>query len=182
MSVSATARATISSPGRKGSNAINELGARYAMITAELAYDESGQLTVSNDYRKFGLVLNPIAAGTAVILYNSLFATMTTNLTLTGVSGSYGADDTVVGQTSGAVGIIVDFASGTGVLRVVPVSGTFVVSEIVKDSTTAATGQIASFTLPQVQKNTGSILYTEDIEAVSRASTQIESIKITIPF
>lgn len=182
MATVATANAVISPPGGHGSSPVTELGAMYAMVTAELAYDVAGQLSTSIGYRKYGLVLNPQSHG-STILYNSLFATLTTNLTITGVSGSFAGNDIVVGQTSGATATIVDFASGTGLLRLIEITGgPFILDEIVLDQSTAATGEISVIDDPQVQSNTGTILFTENIEAVDRASTQIESIKITIPF
>lgn len=56
-------KAVVSPDGGHGSNPVRELGARQVMIVMQLSQDESGSLSVANDFRQFGIVVNPIIRG-----------------------------------------------------------------------------------------------------------------------
>jgi len=65
-------------PGGHGYDAVSELGANRIMISQILNKDESGVFPVNDDYRQFGLLLNPrllsnnaIATGSAYIVNDS---------------------------------------------------------------------------------------------------------------
>jgi hypothetical protein len=180
--INAAATAVISPPGGHGSDPINELGAMYALVSVKLQYDESGKITVSNDFRKFGLVINPQKFGNGQPqLYTSLIGTVTTNLTLTSVTGTFSPDDVVTGATSTATGIVVDYTSGTGVLRVAQVAGTFT-TEPLNDTTSSASATVSTIRNPDVKANSGAILQTEHMTPITRNPTQLEDFKIVIPF
>lgn len=56
-------------PGGHGADSIMELGAYRVMLNAKLSYDEgSGDFPVDNDYRRIGLVVNPLRYGTSELL------------------------------------------------------------------------------------------------------------------
>jgi hypothetical protein len=178
---SAVAHAIISPPGGHGSNPIVELGAMYVMIDVTFNYDESGKITVNNDYRKFGLLLDPLQYGTNSN-YIALIGNMTTKVTIGSITGIYNPDDSVIGQTSNATAKVVDFNNVTNVLRLIEVNGIFVVNETLTDTTSSAISTISSIANPDVQPNTGLILTTEHTIPITRGATQIEDIKISIPF
>jgi hypothetical protein len=171
--------AIISPPGGHGSDAVSELGGMYVMVNVETEFDESGKISVTNDFRKFGLLLNPLKWQSKQI-YTSLIGSMTTNIVLTGVVGSFNDDDAVTGGTSGATGFVNDF--GSGILRLTQVKGTFVASELITDNTSGATGGVVSIAHPDVQPNTGLILHTEHQPPITRASDEIENFQIVLPF
>jgi len=187
----AAAHAMISPPGGHGSNAVAELGAMYVMVDVSLNYDESNKITTGNDYRKFGLLLNPLFYESQVYYY-PLIATATTNLTLTGVTGTFDPDVLVTGSTSGVTGRVVDFdLAGSNILRLNEVTrGTasgylstasgFVVSETL--ITASGIAEISSVVAPDIEPNSGLILTTEYMSPVMRSPSQIEDIKITLPF
>lgn len=170
-------------PGGHGANPVNELGGMYAMIDIQLNYDEAGQITVDNSYRKYGLLLNPFAFGSSHNFYTALIGTLTTNITLNTVTGTFSPNDSVTGETSAATANVVDFNSVTGVIQLNQVTGTFQVSETLHDTTSTATAAITTIVNPSIQPNTGMILETEFFApAVTRAPAQVEDIKIVIPF
>jgi hypothetical protein len=169
--------------GGHGANPVNELGAMYVMIDIDLNYDESGRITVDNSYRKFGLLLNPFAYGSSQNLYSALIGTLTTNITLSTVTGTFSPNDSVIGETSGATATVVDYGASANVVRLNQVVGTFQTSETLHDTTSTATAAITTIVNPSIQPNTGMILETEFFApAVTRAPTQIEDLKIVIPF
>jgi hypothetical protein len=175
----------LSPPGGHGSNPVYELGAMYAMVDVQFANSESDKITVSNDYRKFGLLLNPLTYNSP-FYYFPLIGTLTTNLLISNITGTFNPDDIVIGNTSGATAYVVDFNSTlngqSNVLRLTQIQGTFQVSETLNDSTSSAISEIVSIISPDLAPNTGLILTTEHISPVSRSLTQLEDIKVVIPF
>lgn len=69
----------MSPPGGHGSNPVKELGASSIMIVKEYFRSEGGKVSTENDYRQFGLLLNPLLAEKQVRL----------NFYGSGVSGSF---------------------------------------------------------------------------------------------
>ena len=56
-------------PGGHGAEAVTEIGAFRVMINAKLSYDEgAGDFPVDNDYRRIGLVTNPLKFGTSELI------------------------------------------------------------------------------------------------------------------
>ena len=137
----AVATAVISPFAGHGADPVSELGGFFVLIDTKLTYDENGTFTVNNDYRRVGILKNPLlndGVTTAVALdYDQMW-----RLTFGTVSGAtFLGDETVTGSTSGATGIVVDYDSegldpaGPGpTLRLAEVVGTFVPGETVVGS------------------------------------------------
>jgi len=188
----ATARAIVSPKNGHGSNVYSELGARYVMINSRLNYAEgSGDFPVINDYRRIGIVKNPISNTT------STFAAETTlnstyTLAVSNITGTFTIDENVYGNNTNANGFIVsanaNVTTGNGIIRYIsPIelySGnvTFQINETIQGSNSFATGRITGITVPEVNKNTGQILYVENRTKITRNSDQAENIHIVIEF
>ncbi len=56
----AGSRAVVSPRGGHGFDAVKELGGFYVMVNTRLEYDQSGKVFVDNDFRKIGLVVDPL--------------------------------------------------------------------------------------------------------------------------
>jgi hypothetical protein len=166
-------------PGGLGFDPVNQLGAMYVMVGAKVQYSEGGKVSINNDFRKYGLILNPLAYS-GVSPYSSLIGVMTTNLGISSITGTFNPDDTVTGATSHATAKVVDEVNG--LLRLTQVSGTFQVGETLNDSTSGGTAGVGSITYPDIKANTGKFLYSEYIAPVTRASNQIENFQIVLPF
>jgi hypothetical protein len=67
----ASLRAIISPPGGHGSNVENELGANRVCISIKFQENESGYITLDNDYRQVGLLKNPLFANLHLALDNA---------------------------------------------------------------------------------------------------------------
>lgn len=170
-----------SPPGGHGKEAVSELGAMYVMVTVQFQYDESGKLFIDNDFRKFGLLLNPYKYGSTSQYYNALIAVTTFNVTLTDIeNGTYAQDDPISGLTSGATAKVLDRIGN--VIRLTEVSGTFQIGEVLKDTTTEAIGIIDSIRTPDIQPNSGHFLTIEHQDPIVRASDQLEDFKCTLAF
>lgn len=178
--VQQTAVETLTSPpGGHGKDAVTELGAMYVMVSVKLQYDESGKVSTANDFRKYGLLVNPLHYGSSQY-YASLVGVMTTNITLSSVVGSFGIDNDVEGGNSGATAKVVDVVGS--VIRLTEVSGTFEVGEVLTDLDGGATAIVNSITNPNIHPNSGYILTTEHAEATARAGDQLENFKIVLAF
>lgn len=138
--------------GGHGSNPVNELGASSIMISTTLSEDESGEITVLNDYRRFALVKNPELRQPYVRM----------NLAHAGVSGSYTVGATVNqgltaydGSTSlsAASGTVYTWipgtvgTTGTSELTVYGVSGNFHINGILGGITASQILTIKNLTI-----------------------------------
>ena len=177
--------------GGHGDDAVEELGGFFVMVNSRLEYGESGNFTTNNDFRKIGLIAQPLYA-------NGDVATATTAdqcVTITVQSWNstaYAEDATLTGALSGATGKIVDFKSNT-TIRLVDVimgsnttagydsiAGSFQANEtITQGSASANTSAVAG---GDFEKFSGDILYIENRSPVTRADDQIEDVKLIIEF
>ena len=172
--------------GGHGFNAIEELGGFYVMLNTSLEGTESantGDVTVANDFRKITLIRDPDAGGSAASA-TTLRATKAINLT--GVSGTFTADEEINQASTGAVGKVVEWDSVNSILYYIQTkfndegvdsngnqtafSGTNAVtgqssSASGTPTTTTSTINNVSFTSgyssPEIDHDTGDILYTE---------------------
>jgi len=193
--------------GGHGFNAVEELGGFYVMLNTSLEGTESansGDVTVSNDFRKICLIRDPNAGGSAASA-TTLRATRAVNLT--GVSGTFTADEEINQATTGAVGKVVEWDSVNSILYYIQTkfndegvdtngnqtafSGTNAITGISSGAsgtptTSTSTINNVSFTSgyssPEIDHDTGDILYIENRAPITRAADQTENIKLIIEF
>jgi len=224
-------RPVVSPVGGHGYNMVEELFGYNVMLNVRLEGSESNTFTVSNDFRKIGLVRDPIQHADAAALFTSTLADQCIKIKIGSQIGSssdyYLPDQQVIGSLSGAKGYVVDYnntadantagtlGSGTDpqiypMLRVTEitrganattgwdgVAGSFQVGErimritagdpsgVATDPVTAANDATSSNVVmdpPDMLKYRGDILYVENRSPVSRASDQVEDIKLIVQF
>lgn len=117
--------AIISPPGGHGSNPPLELGGHFVTLIARFIRDEDSKFSVTNDFRKIGLIENP-----KDYLLNTPLTTdalsQTQNLKFSSIIGTgFTLDEVVTGSISGHSGRVVDYASDTQILRLSNVTGNF---------------------------------------------------------
>ena len=177
-----------------GSDAVEELGGNYVIVNSRLEYAEgSGDFPTDNDFRQIGLIVNPTNAG------GNTLSSATTLSALNRITLATGAtmpsvDDTIANAssiTSGtATGKVVSVDSTNRYVFYLPFvdsvgnynsfansNGVFVGST--QKGTILASGGVSS-AYPEVQRNSGDIVYLENRGAVARAADQIEDIKLII--
>ena len=181
---SATASALITPKGGHGVDPVEELGGFYVMMNVRLEYaDGSGDFPVDNDYRRITLIRDPYNYGsTTVSTASTLKATR--EMTISSTTGTFVQDETITGGTSGAVGRITTI-DGTTVryiqLRTENTTGAaFSLTETITGGTSGATATVATKTNPEVQADSGDVIYVENRRPINRASDQIEDIKIIV--
>ena len=198
----ATLTPIVGPAGGHGGDATKELGGYYVLTNARLEYSESNNFTTNNDFRKVGLLAQPKYA-------NGDFATASvvdqaSTIVLSSWNGTvYAADELVTGATSGATGRVVDFI-GNNTLRVTDIIpsgnsttagynsiyGYFTNTEVIAANTSGNGGSGASATANgsgavtggDLTRFSGEILYVENRSPVTRASDQIEDVKLIIEF
>ena len=183
----------ISPKNGHGSDPVAELGGNYVIVNSRLEYAEgSGDFPTDNDFRQIGLIVNPTNAG------GNTLSSATTLSALNRITLDSGATMPVVDDTIANANPI---ASGTAVGKVVSVDSTnrFIYYLPAEDSvgnfnSFSATNTIfvgstskgtissggVSGSYPEVQRNSGDIVYLENRGAVARAADQIEDIKLII--
>jgi len=173
----ATAKAIISPFTGHGSNPTVELGGFFVLINVKLTYDESEVFTVSNDFRRLGIIQNPILNDGADTPATGSVYSQTTGLTFLSVSGTtFEGDEVVTGNVSGATGVVIDWDATDKVLRVVEVSGTFVPGETISGAD--ASGVLQTYSGTATSGTTTTIVLPVGASAVNNFYTG-QTIRIT---
>ena len=215
-------------PGGHGADAVVELGAFRVMINAKLSYDEgAGDFPIDNDYRRIGLVTNPLKFGTSELISDLTVSATKAAIFSPTFQGNYVPDEiitqqrTVGGTTITARGRVISWNSTTKVLKyyqnnvdgIFPeITGSlneFSGSNVITGASSGATAEpdinfpatpgtstriinateydlgmafTAGYAFPEIQKNTGEVVYIDNRRPISRANDQIEDIKIIVEF
>ena len=198
----ATLTPVVGPAGGHGSDAVKELGGFFVLTNARLEYSESNNFTTNNDFRKVGLVAQPKFANGDIA--TSAVVDQATTVVLNSWNGTqYAADELVTGAVSGATGRVVDF-TGNNTLRltdIIPsgvsttagyngIHGYFTNTEVIAANTGGNGGSGASATANgsgsvtggDMKRFSGDIIYVENRSPVTRASDQIEDVKLIIEF
>ena len=188
----ATIHPVISPINGHGADPIEELGGNYSIVNSRLEFGEgSGDFPTDNDFRRIGLIKNPVQSSDGTISSASSM-TATNQLTVADAS-AISVDDLLTDAASeSATTAKVRVVSKTGnVLKTLPVvnsGGEYVAfannDEVYRNGSgtksTDVTASGVSTSHPEMTRFTGQILYVENRGAVSRAADQIEDIKLII--
>lgn len=175
----ATAKAVISPKGGHGSNPIEELGGVFLLLNTRLDGTESGNFSTENDFRKIGLIVDPLAYGTVNRALSSVYR-QTYRYTLTAIVGTtFTADQTVTYGSNTAT--VVQFDSANSILyTTLPMPFEF--PNGVNLVGPSANGTITAVSTPGLEPYSGDVIYMENRVSVARAADQVEDIKLIIEF
>lgn len=185
----ATARAIISPKGGHGFNAEEELGGKYVMLNVRLDGTEGNTISIENDFRKVGLVRDPYNYGTTTVADTTNIRQTFKHTFSTAPTGTFLPDDVVTVGDSSAVVVEFDAADGAhGALYTTlpsPDPSDFDGSGSQKSITSTSGGGAnidSLFNAPGLEPHSGDVLYIENRSPISRASDQIEDVKLIIEF
>jgi hypothetical protein len=202
----------ISPKNGHGYSAIKELGGHYVMTATTLTQAENDDITTSNDFRQVGLVVDPTTYGTStvassstarqtyVIKASSVSGTFEVDEKITqATSGAVGKvveyDSTLsllyyqqerfgdfgTNSTTGDHSVF----TGTNVITGATSSATFTPSADSETITLANNNTLATtsgYANPELQPDSGNIVYLENRKPIQRDSDQTEDIKLIIEF
>ena len=202
----------ISPKNGHGHSAINELGGHYVMTATTLTQDEGDDVSTANDFREVGLVIDPTTYGTSTVAsastarmtYAAKFSSASGTFDVDEkISNSAGAIGKVVEWdstnsilyyhqerfgdygTNSTTGAYVAF-SGTGTITGGTSGATGTPSTSATETVTLANNNTIAFTSgyanPEMQPDSGDIIYIENRKPIQRASDQTEDIKLIIEF
>tara|TARA_B100001057_G_scaffold296309_1_gene296491 strand:+ start:5956 stop:7419 length:1464 start_codon:yes stop_codon:yes gene_type:complete len=193
--------------GGHGFNAIQELGAFFVMTNTSLEGTESantGDVSVANDFRRVCLIRDPKSGGSAA---SAATLRATKAIRLTGVSGTFAVDEKITQSSTGAIGKVVEWDSSNAILYYIQTrhndegvdsngnqtafSGANVVTGLSGASGTPETSHsattnnvvfVSGYSVPEIDHDSGDVLYVENRAPITRAADQTENIKLIIEF
>ena len=179
------------------------------MTNIRLTYDEGqGDFPVDNDFRRIGIIQDPLEYGTSTFASSSTLRG-TSVLKVNGATADYVADETISQTVAGgtAYGTVVSWDATNGILKYFQSAALHThegkvlafesdASNAVVGVTSTASGTVdtaqnavlsdISFTgglaTPELEPNSGEIVYIENRREITRAPDQIEDIKLVIEF
>jgi hypothetical protein len=188
----ATVRAIIPPYPNHGHDPIKELNATALMLTAQFDQSEAGLLTIVNDYRRVGLLINPIEAANGD-LASASFYRQTTEIAISSNTGVLLRDDIITNvsktdpKPTAIVVDVVDDGANNFTVRVVGVDDMgwdtpFAFGETIKNLTSSVEATVSGVTEPDLVPYSGSIVWVNQRTPITRESDQIEELKIVFPF
>ena len=195
-----------------GDSAIKELGGHYVMTATTLTQAEGDDISTANDFREVGMVVDPttygtstVASATTVRLTNAVklsssSGTFDVDEKISNAAGAIGkvvewdSTNSIIYYhqerygdygTNSTTGAFTTF-SGTGTITGATSGATGTPSSSSSETVTLANNNTLSFTSgyanPELQPDSGNIVYTENRKPIQRASDQTEDIKLIIEF
>ena len=195
-----------------GDSAIKELGGHYVMTATTLTQAEGDDISTANDFREVGMVVDPttygtstVASATTVRLTNAVklsssSGTFDVDEKISNAAGAIGkvvewdSTNSIIYYhqerygdygTNSTTGAFTTF-SGTGTITGATSGATGTPSSSSSETVTLANNNTIAFTSgyanPELQPDSGDIVYTENRKPIQRASDQTEDIKLIIEF
>ena len=202
----------ISPKNGHGNSAVTELGGHFVMTATTLTQAENDDITTANDFRQVGLVVDPTNYGTStvatvstrrqtfVVKASSVSGTFDTDEKITqATTGAVGKvvefdstnqllyfqqerfGDFGTNSTTGDHSVF----EGTNVITGATSSATFTPSSDSETITLANNNTITTvsgYVNPELQADSGNIVYLENRKPIQRDSDQTEDIKLIIEF
>ncbi len=188
--VSANIEFIIQPKNGHGADAIEELGGNYVILNSRLEYAEGDDFPTDNDFRQIGVVVNPTNAGSDTVCSAATRAAYKV-ATFDSAAWSAPAVDAIIRNASTevvgtAVGIVVSVDSTNRKVSYLPYANesnnyvAFADGNTVYSSAGTHGTIDGTPTAEEVKRYSGDIIYLENRTAVSRASDQIEDIKLIV--
>ena len=202
----------ISPKNGHGYDAVVELGGHYVMSATTLTQAENDDITIANDFRQVGIVVDPTTYGTTTVATDAT-SRQTYVVKMSSSSGTFDADEKISQASTGSIGKVVEWDSTRSLLyfqqerfgdfgtnSTTGDNTAFSGANLITGGTSGATGTPSSTTEtvtlansntvslttgyanPELQPDSGSIIYLENRKPISRSSDQTEDIKIIIEF
>ena len=200
----------IAPKGGHGANAQEELGGFFVMLNTSLEGTESantGDFSAVNDFRKIALLRDPTKSASAVTS-NTARLTKAIAIASSPTPGSFTVDEEINQATTGAVGKVVEWDSTNRILYYIQTRHNdagvdsngnltaFSGANVITGQSSSATGTpdtsqsgtvnnvsfTSGYSEPEIDHDSGDLLYVENRTPIQRATDQTENIKLVIEF
>ena len=193
--------------GGHGFDPFEELGAFFVILNTSFEGAEtanSGDFTTQNDFRRVALIRDPKSGGSAATV-TTLRATRAVRFS--GTPGTFQVDEKITQTNTGAVGKVVQYDAANKILfytqtkyqdegvdtngNKVLFSGTDVITGATSNATGTPSGVtetvnnvslVSGHSLPEVDEDSGDVMYIENRAPVARSADQTENVKLIIEF
>ena len=193
--------------GGHGFDPFEELGAFFIILNTSFEGAEtanSGDFTTQNDFRRVALIRDPKSSGSAATV-TTLRATRAVRFS--GTPGTFQVDEKITQTNTGAVGKVVQFDSANKILfytqtrysdEGVDANGNKILfsgTDTINGATSSATGiptgvtetvnnvsLVSGHSLPEIDEDSGDVMYIENRAPVARSVDQTENVKLIIEF
>ena len=193
--------------GGHGFDPFEELGGFFVILNTSFEGAEtanSGDFTTTNDFRRVALIRDPKSAGSAATV-TTLRATRAVRFS--GTPGTFQVDEKITQTNTGAVGKVVQFDSANKILfytqtrysdEGVDANGNKILfsgTDTINGATSSATGiptgvtetvnnvsLVSGHSLPEIDEDSGDVMYIENRAPVARSVDQTENVKLIIEF
>lgn len=187
--------------GGYGKDPIVDTNGKRVMVNVRLeGLDGVGDFPVDNDFRRIGLLQDPSAAGGTALTSNTASGLNVIKVTGLSAGQTYTPDEKITQTVPGgqAIGTVVSYRSidstsgyiyyfqspelhrdSTYQVR------SFITNTAVLGGSSASNGTVDNtygVVAPEVKVNTGEMIYIENRRFISRASDQIEDVKLVVEF
>ena len=196
--------------GGHGADPVVEINSKRIILNVRLTYAEGqGDFPVDNDFRRIGILQDPLQPGGNFLTVDTASALYAAKVS--GATANYVVDEQITQDNSGLISkarvvswTLDDGSTTDGVLKYYQspdehtdngVVRPFGTTNPIVGSTTAASSTVSNFTGsalgsnftsglsdPEVQNNSGEMIYVENRRLITRAPDQIEDIKLVIEF
>ena len=196
--------------GGHGANALEELGGFFVMLNTSIEGNEStnsGDFSAVNDFRKIALLRDPTKSSSAVTSTTARL-TKAIKIAASPTPGTFTVDEEINQSTTGAVGKVVEWDSVNGILYYIQTRHNdagidsngnltdFSGANVITGQSSSATGTpdtsvsstvnnvifASGYSVPEIDHDTGDVLYVENRTPITRAVDQTENIKLIIEF
>ena len=196
--------------GGHGANALEELGGFFVMLNTSIEGNEStnsGDFSAVNDFRKIALLRDPTKSSSAVTSTTARL-TKAIKIAASPTPGTFTVDEEINQSTTGAVGKVVEWDSVNGILYYIQTRHNdagidsngnltdFSGANVITGQSSSATGTpdtsvsstvnnvifASGYSVPEIDHDTGDVLYVENRTPITRALDQTENIKLIIEF
>jgi len=196
--------------GGHGANAIEELGGFFVMLNTSIEGTESantGDFSAVNDFRKIVLLRDPTKSSSAVTSTTARL-TKAVKIASSPTPGTFTIDEEINQSTTGAVGKVVEWDSVNNILYYIQTRHNdagvdsngdlvnFSGANVITGQSSSATGTpdtsvsatvnnvifASGYSVPEIDHDTGDVLYVENRTPITRAVDQTENIKLIIEF
>lgn len=185
----ATIRTVLSPYGGHGFNPARELGSNTVMLAVKVGdvdSTEGDKITSNNDFRQIGLLLRPHKYGEDLMVSSAnanIAITMMTQIILT--SGPSYLNDELVYQGNSVANAT--FSANvadvfTNAVRTTNRHGTPIPGDLLIGNTSGVSRTVVAYENPDLDEESGDLVYSENRSAVQRSDGQAESVKIVLRF